>query len=456
MVGPLLALLVEVHLAEGDIDAAARAAARLSRIADAQGGAYLRAAAALAEGQVCIGQREGRRPRVPARRAGGLRPGPDADGARAHALGDGALRSPRAHPRSPSPRRSWRSRGSSDSRPPGTPTRPRQLLRSLGAPARTGPKGVGALTKREAEVLQLIGAGLSNPEIADRLFITRKTVEHHVGRVLTKLGLRNRAEAAALATREKIRPEDRGPPRCSRAAPVTLQTAGRPTSPRSSDMGQDRYDAIVVGARCAGSPTAMLLARKGYKVLVVDRATFPSDTLSTHILHPPAVEAMQRWGLLDRLVATGCPPIDTYSFDFGPFTLSGAPGTEAAPRGVLPAAHRARQAAGGRGVGGRCRGPRGVHGAGDRRRGRSSRRHPRPRQGRGDGHGARRRGRRGGRTELLRREGGAPRAVQREAAAAVRLLHLLERPADGRPLRGVHPARPVASRRRPPTTTSRW
>jgi flavin-dependent dehydrogenase len=49
-----------------------------------------------------------------------------------------------------------------------------------------------------------------------------------------------------------------------------------------------QYDAIVVGARCAGAPTAMLLARKGYKVLAVDRASFPSDTLSTHILHPPA------------------------------------------------------------------------------------------------------------------------------------------------------------------------
>jgi flavin-dependent dehydrogenase len=45
------------------------------------------------------------------------------------------------------------------------------------------------------------------------------------------------------------------------------------------------FDAIVVGARCAGSPTAMLLARKGYRVLVVDRATLPSDTVSTHILH---------------------------------------------------------------------------------------------------------------------------------------------------------------------------
>jgi 2-polyprenyl-6-methoxyphenol hydroxylase-like FAD-dependent oxidoreductase len=85
------------------------------------------------------------------------------------------------------------------------------------------------------------------------------------------------------------------------------------------------YDAIVVGARVAGSPTAMLLARKGYDVLLVDRATFPSDTISTHLVHPPGIVALQRWGLLDQVVATGCPAIDTYAFDFGPFTLSGAP-----------------------------------------------------------------------------------------------------------------------------------
>ena len=92
-------------------------------------------------------------------------------------------------------------------------------------------------------------------------------------------------------------------------------------------MAINRYDVIVVGARCAGSPTAMLLARKGYKVLVVDRATFPSDTVSTHLLHPPGVAALGRWGLLERLLATGCPPIHTYTFDFGPFIISGAPGT---------------------------------------------------------------------------------------------------------------------------------
>jgi 2-polyprenyl-6-methoxyphenol hydroxylase-like FAD-dependent oxidoreductase len=96
------------------------------------------------------------------------------------------------------------------------------------------------------------------------------------------------------------------------------------------------YDAIIVGARCAGSPTAALLARKGYRVLVVDRATFPSDTLSTHMVHPLAVAALARWGLLDRLRATGCPPIHTYAFDFGPFTLAGAPGTTDAPVAYCP------------------------------------------------------------------------------------------------------------------------
>ncbi len=85
------------------------------------------------------------------------------------------------------------------------------------------------------------------------------------------------------------------------------------------------YDAIVVGARCAGAPTAMLLARHGYDVLLVDRVRFPCDTVSTHLIHPPGVDALARWGLLDRLAATGCPPVDTYSFDFGPIRLSGTP-----------------------------------------------------------------------------------------------------------------------------------
>ncbi|HEY6745381.1 MAG TPA: NAD(P)/FAD-dependent oxidoreductase, partial [Mycobacteriales bacterium] len=92
------------------------------------------------------------------------------------------------------------------------------------------------------------------------------------------------------------------------------------------------YDVIVVGARCAGAPTAMLLARQGHRVLLVDRARFPSDTVSTHLVHQPGVAALERWGLLDRLVATGCPPIDSYRFDFGPVVLEGSPGTAYGPR----------------------------------------------------------------------------------------------------------------------------
>jgi 2-polyprenyl-6-methoxyphenol hydroxylase-like FAD-dependent oxidoreductase len=84
------------------------------------------------------------------------------------------------------------------------------------------------------------------------------------------------------------------------------------------------YDAIIVGARCAGGPAAMLLARKGYRILLVDKATFPSDTISTHIIWPHGAEIMDRWGLLDRLAATGCPPVALdLIFDVGPFALKG-------------------------------------------------------------------------------------------------------------------------------------
>lgn len=99
----------------------------------------------------------------------------------------------------------------------------------------------------------------------------------------------------------------------------------------SSSTPSSPYDAIIVGARCAGSPTAMLLARMGHRVLVVDRSTFPSDTTSTHMVHAPGVAALDRWGLLDEVAGSGCPPITRYSFDFGPFTIAGTPGTSSGP-----------------------------------------------------------------------------------------------------------------------------
>ena len=205
MVGPLLALLVDVHLEEGNVDAAARVAERLDRIAGAQRGPYLKAAAALAKGRVCVAGGEG-----------------DARACLREAL-EGFARA--QLPMELAWTRLELARALAEGSPevaiaeaklalqdferlaaPRNADAAAALLRSLGAPIRTGPKGIGALTRREAEVLELIGAGLSNPEIGDRLYITRKTVEHHVGSVLSKLGLRNRAEAAAYATREKISP----------------------------------------------------------------------------------------------------------------------------------------------------------------------------------------------------------------------------------------------------------
>jgi 2-polyprenyl-6-methoxyphenol hydroxylase-like FAD-dependent oxidoreductase len=101
-------------------------------------------------------------------------------------------------------------------------------------------------------------------------------------------------------------------------------------------MSSLAYDAIVVGARCAGSPTALLLARQGYRVLLVDRASFPSDTVSTHLIHPPGAAALKRWGLLDRLIATGCPAVHTYAFDMGPFVIEGQPGVDGLPLAYGP------------------------------------------------------------------------------------------------------------------------
>jgi flavin-dependent dehydrogenase len=85
------------------------------------------------------------------------------------------------------------------------------------------------------------------------------------------------------------------------------------------------YDVIVVGARCAGSTTAMLLARKGYRVLLVDRASFPSDTMSTHYIHQAGIAKLKSWGLLERLIDSNCPPIYKGRFDIGPFSLTGSP-----------------------------------------------------------------------------------------------------------------------------------
>lgn len=85
------------------------------------------------------------------------------------------------------------------------------------------------------------------------------------------------------------------------------------------------YDAIIVGARVAGSPLATLLARKGYRTLLLDRSKFPSDTISTHHIHQPGVALLKRWGLLERIKASNSPPTTATVFDVGPFALEATP-----------------------------------------------------------------------------------------------------------------------------------
>jgi flavin-dependent dehydrogenase len=86
------------------------------------------------------------------------------------------------------------------------------------------------------------------------------------------------------------------------------------------------YDAIVVGARCGGAPTAMLLARKGYRVLLLDKARLPSDmVLSTHCVWPSGIALLKRWGLLEQLRASDCPGSASLMLDFGSVVLSGSP-----------------------------------------------------------------------------------------------------------------------------------
>ncbi len=103
-------------------------------------------------------------------------------------------------------------------------------------------------------------------------------------------------------------------------------------------MNRSTHDVIIVGARCAGSAAAMLLARRGLRVLVLDRARYGSDTVSTHALMRGGVLQLQRWGLLDEIVAAGTPPVTRVVFHYPdettPISLKPAAGVRAlyAPR----------------------------------------------------------------------------------------------------------------------------
>jgi len=97
------------------------------------------------------------------------------------------------------------------------------------------------------------------------------------------------------------------------------------------------YDVIVVGARCAGAPAAMLFARAGYRTLLIDRARFPADTLSTLYVHQPAVARLASWGVLEAVKATGCPPLDRVIYQMDDVRLDGcASGVDGISAGYAP------------------------------------------------------------------------------------------------------------------------
>jgi class 3 adenylate cyclase/DNA-binding NarL/FixJ family response regulator len=207
--GPLLALLVDVELARDDVEAALAALARLTECSQGAESPILRAQAARAAGLVAV--RQGH-PEVAAEAFQAARrelahqeePVFEArirlEAAEVVAVvGDTAAAVAEARAALAVFERLGAARDAD---------RAGAFLRSLGSAGRTRARdratALGGLSGREREVLTLLGEGLTNPEIAQRLYITAKTAEHHVGRILTKLGVRSRTEAAAVAAVEGI------------------------------------------------------------------------------------------------------------------------------------------------------------------------------------------------------------------------------------------------------------
>ena len=83
------------------------------------------------------------------------------------------------------------------------------------------------------------------------------------------------------------------------------------------------FDAIIVGGRCAGAATALLLARKGLRVLVVDKARFPTEIPHGHFINRQGPRLLKNWGVLDDIVQSGCPPVTKVTMDLGDFPLTG-------------------------------------------------------------------------------------------------------------------------------------
>ena len=198
---PLLAQLVEVQLAQPDLEGATGTADALDAIASRSGLARAEAEAELAQGSVRAAAHDAGSAHEHLERSLALfvRLQMPHAAARVHLALARALAAVDRGTAVEEARQALR--GFEDLEATHDADRAAAFLRSLGVAGRTGPKLLGELSKREVEVLRLLGEGLTNAEIAARLFISTKTVATHVGNLFAKLQLRNRAEAAAFAHR---------------------------------------------------------------------------------------------------------------------------------------------------------------------------------------------------------------------------------------------------------------
>ena len=194
-----LDLLTDVHLRDGAPDDAAQAVGALDELASTLPGLQLQARATAARGRLLLARADWPGAAVCLQDAAGAwsQLGFPLESARARTELARALAPERPEAATQQARQAMATFEALGARI--DIDREAAFLRSIGVGARTGPKGVGALTSREREVLTLLAAGLSNPQIAERLHVSRKTASHHVSSILAKLGLRNRAQAAARA-----------------------------------------------------------------------------------------------------------------------------------------------------------------------------------------------------------------------------------------------------------------
>ena len=208
LAAPFLALLVDVQLASGDVDGAAGSTERLASIGERSELPRVQAAAAFAAGKVALANGDD-----------------DASDRLSAAVGTfsehgmaldaavGRMQLARSlEARQPEVAVADARAALAEFERLGAPRHAdaaAAFLRGLGASGRTGPKGLDVLTRRETEVLHLLGQGLTNAEIADRLFISTKTAGHHVSSILAKLHLKNRSAAAGYAIRVDVGITDR-------------------------------------------------------------------------------------------------------------------------------------------------------------------------------------------------------------------------------------------------------